>query len=196
MARNTILYTVSFSFILTFSIAMVLSAAHNATQPRVIDGIRAHRQGAVLRAMGNDAVTREEIFEAYAELVSPRPGVYVDLESETGRVATVFSGPGVWGEISGVVGIQVDEMRVISVEILDHRETPGLGGRVADPRFLDQFKGEQIGPDGIHVVLRGPGNDDPDDQTVDGITGASGTTRAFDRIINTYLADTAWTEDL
>jgi len=193
MARNTILYTVSFSFFLTFSIALLLSAAHHTTQPWVLDGIRAHRQGAILRALGIEANSREEIFERYETLLSPEPGLYVDPLSEDGRVAKVFAGPGVWGEISGVVGVRVDDMRVIAVEILDHRETPGLGGRVADARFLDQFRGEQIGDHGIRVVLRGPGNDDPDDETVDGITGASGTTRAFDRIINTYLSDTTWT---
>ncbi len=182
--RERPLYTVLFSFVLTFSIAFILTGAHLFTTPIVEDNELERRQGAVLRAMGIHLDDRDDVFATYSRLDSRGDGLYrYSTEDDRLLIARVFSGPGVWGQIQGVIGVDAAARRIIGVEILDHQETPGLGGRVADARFLSQLQGERFDENGIVMNIRGPGNYDPDDGRIDGITGATGTTRAFDRIL-------------
>jgi len=51
---------------------------------------------------------------------------------------------GYGGLIEMVVGIN-DEGKLISIKILSHTETPGLGAKAADPAFSDQFKQKNVG---------------------------------------------------
>lgn len=195
MRRNGIVYATLITFVLTGGISLILTIAHVQTQDRVIENELVRRQGAVLRAMGVPVAGRDETMDRYGSLerVATEDGTHLYriarvAAAADGIIATTFTGPGVWGEITAVIAVTEDVSRVIGIEIIDHRETPGLGGRVATPAFLDQFVGERIGPDGIQVVVRGPGDTDPDNAAIDGITGATGTTRAFDRMLNRELA--------
>jgi Na+-transporting NADH:ubiquinone oxidoreductase subunit C len=175
MARDSIRYTVAFTFLVTFLIVCVLSVAHSTTVERVAAHDLERYRSAVERSAG---------VEAYAHLERYADGAYRYLSGDRTISVRRFRGAGVWGEIVGILAVDPVGNRVVGIEILHHNETPGLGGRVAGERFLRQLRGERIGDHGIRVVIRGPGNDDPDDATIDGITGATGTTRAFDAILN------------
>jgi len=48
---------------------------------------------------------------------------------------------GYGGPIEMLVGIDT-QGRVTGVKILNHRETVGLGAKIVDPKFLNQFKGK------------------------------------------------------
>jgi Na+-transporting NADH:ubiquinone oxidoreductase subunit C len=190
IVENRLLYTVFFTFLFTFVAVAVLSVVHGSTREIEFRNDLVQRQAAVLRAMGVtgfDSADHDGVDALYRELVRSDSDLYLRDDESVTVVGRVFRGAGVWGEISGVVAIDVEAMRVTGVEILRHSETPGLGGRVATPQFLDQLRDERIGPDGIEITVRGPGNSDPDDAKIDGITGATGTTTAFRRILTAEL---------
>lgn len=179
-------YTVVFTFFLTFSAVLALAVVYDGTREIEVRNHVVRRQAAVLRALGErnvDIRDYRDVSTRYHGLENPVDGMYL-RETATGPVVgRVFSGPGVWGDIHGVIGVATEDLRVTGIEILRHSETPGLGGRVATDQFLDQLRGERIGDSGIRITVRGPGNYDPDDATIDGITGATGTTRAFRAIL-------------
>ena len=54
-------------------------------------------------------------------------------------VSTAPSGYG--GEINMIVGLD-ETFRVTGVKIVSFSETPGLGSKASEPKFLDQFKGK------------------------------------------------------
>ncbi|MCK7488162.1 MAG: FMN-binding protein [Bacillus subtilis] len=62
---------------------------------------------------------------------------YVDRVS--GAVSFEFIGGGVWGPISGVITLKSDFVTIQSIAVLDQEETPGLGGRIAEPDILGRF---------------------------------------------------------
>ncbi|MFW5695904.1 MAG: FMN-binding protein [Alkalispirochaeta sp.] len=197
MRNEKLLYVMGFTFLLTFLMAVVLSFAHTSTVEIVRNNELERRQSTVLAALGVAAETQEEVFSAYSELGHAnlpadqddgRP-LYVYTDGRAPRFARQFTGPGVWGDITAVVSVDAEGARIVGVEILDHNETPGLGGRVTSRAFLDQLSGERIGDEGIYVVTRGPGDENPDNSQIDGITGATGTTRAFDRMLNRELRE-------
>lgn len=200
MQRETVGYVVGFTFLVTFTMAILLAFAHSSTVEIVERNEMVRRQSTVLSAIGIDVDSADEVFDEYSnleridleqldldDLAEGGPGLYIYSGQQEPIIARQFSGPGVWGEIVAVISVNSDVTRVIGVEILDQNETPGLGGRVTTREFLDQLRGEAIGPDGIHVVVRGPGDYDPDNAQIDGITGATGTTRSFDRMLNREL---------
>ncbi len=75
---------------------------------------------------------------------------------------------------------------ITSYNKLNH-ETPGLGGRIDEAWFKEQFKGEYAA-NGIVVKHGGSGGDtDPDNGQVDGITGASRTSDSIQVIVNQQI---------
>ncbi|MGC8977502.1 MAG: FMN-binding protein [Candidatus Ratteibacteria bacterium] len=102
---------------------------------------------------------------------------FVTKEKE---VAFIFSGNGLWGPISGVISIKNDHKTIKNIVIVHQEETPGLGGRISEEEFLKRFEGKLIIPE-IKIVP--PGKAEKENE-VDGITGATGTIRAFEKILN------------
>lgn len=101
-------------------------------------------------------------------------------------------GNGLWDEIWGYVAIGPD-YNTIEGTSFDHKgETPGLGARITEDSFEDRFKGKQIF-DGQTLtsitVLKGEGNDVPEDQThkVDGLSGATMTTVGVNNMLKAYF---------
>jgi Na+-transporting NADH:ubiquinone oxidoreductase subunit C len=192
MNRESLGYTVVFTFIVTFAMAIGLSVAHSSTVELVELNELERRKSTILASIGLDSeiMDTETIFATYGSLdqiAEGGPGLYMYNDGGEPIITRQFSGPGVWGDIVAVVSVNADVSRIVGVEILDHNETPGLGGRVTSEAFLTQLRGERIGPEGVTVVIRGPGDEDKDNAQIDGITGASGTTRAFDRMLNAEL---------
>jgi Na+-transporting NADH:ubiquinone oxidoreductase subunit C len=87
----------------------------------------------------------------------------------------------------------VDESvsQIVGIQIVSHNETPGLGGRVADPWFKEQFQGLKIKNGKIRVTFgaeAGSGKVNKEEGIADGITGASRTSQSMDTILNGELA--------
>lgn len=192
-SRGT-LYTVTFTFAITFLITLLLSATNSFTAPMAeLHGLE-RRQRAVLAALDIFPETRDEVFAAYADLETIEvDGVRLysrenvdggDTDLSGTIYAKEFSGPGVWGPIVGIVSVTESGERIYAVEILDQNETPGLGGRITEEQFLRQFRGELVSPEGLTMVPRSPGDYNPDNSSIDGIAGATGTSRAFRSIMN------------
>ncbi len=102
-----------------------------------------------------------------------------------GNIAFKFDGEGLWGPISGIVALSSDMKTVEGITILEQQETPGLGGRIVEEDFLNQFKGAEVEP---QLVIKkgseaaGMGNE------VDGITGATMTNKALEGMLNKQIA--------
>ncbi len=95
-------------------------------------------------------------------------------------IALILKGPGFWGPISMIIGINPGDFSIKGIEILEEQETPGLGARIEEAEFRDQFKGKYFNKK-IVIQIKGkaPGPND-----VSAITGASLTSKSFENIIN------------
>lgn len=120
----------------------------------------------------------EEVFEENVKTVEV-DGITYYL-TKTGEVAFGFSGPGLWGPISGIIAIENDLKTIKGLKIFQQQETPGLGGRIAESDFLSQFKGKVILP---AIKILPPGKAEKDNE-IDAITGATETSRAFESLLN------------
>ena len=91
------------------------------------------------------------------------------------------SGPGFQDTIALIYGYDPARKRVMGMEVLESRETPGLGDKIfKDQHFVSEFKDLAVVPT-IQVVKPGTGRAAHE---VDGITGATISSKAVVRIIN------------
>ena len=101
------------------------------------------------------------------------------------------AGPGFQDTIALLYGYMPRDKQVVGMEILESRETPGLGDKIyKDEEFVAEFSALSIEPE-IVTVKKGTG---AQANEVDAITGATISSKAVVRIINeTHVA---WAEQL
>lgn len=92
-------------------------------------------------------------------------------------------------DISLFICVGPDMETIKGIEVLDHTETPGLGGRMTEVEFKRQFVGKRLKPK--LSLVRGRETVGPNE--VHAITGASYTSKGVEDIINEAM-DTFWQE--
>ncbi|MDC7234836.1 MAG: FMN-binding protein [Spirochaetales bacterium] len=188
MNKNGIVYTIIFTFITAFFFVFFLALANDATEELVEQNKIVSVQSSVLKSIGKLPEGGASISEAYSSEFDsvPVPGdtIKTNIAGEDVLIR-YFSGSGLWGTITGILAVDGSVSRIIGLDIISHNETPGLGGRIDEDWFKDQFKGERISSEGIKVV-KGSGSADGDTEnaSVDGVTGASLTSTSMETIIN------------
>ncbi|HAW58688.1 MAG TPA: RnfABCDGE type electron transport complex subunit G [Bacteroidales bacterium] len=104
-------------------------------------------------------------------------------DSLVGVAVETYSEKGFSGHISIMVGFKADGT-INSIEVLEQKETPGLGTKMTEPSFKDQFKGLDISklPNEQVKVNKDQG-------TIEAITAATISSRAFcDAVQRAYQA--------
>lgn len=99
------------------------------------------------------------------------------------------SGKGLWDDIWGYIGFKSDAT-TINGSVFDHKgETPGLGSKIAEAWFEDQFIGKTIAENNefIPIEVLKPGKD-KDNHQVDGISGATFTGVGVDEMLGRNLS--------
>ncbi len=127
-------------------------------------------------------VIRQSIFNVIPGIddydVHPEDRSFFRGLSEDGIVAGYAlqrGGIGFQGEIVLVVGIAESLEKITGVDVVETVETPGLGDRIRDGSFLNQFINMDIPDDGKIKI--------------DGITGATMSSDAVKRIIENAIKD-------
>lgn len=87
-----------------------------------------------------------------------------------------FSPKGYSGNVWLMVGLTPDGS-IFDISVLEHKETPGLGTKMADESFKVQFRNKN--PQSFNLKVKKDGGD------VDALTGATITTRAFGEATHT-----------
>lgn len=104
--------------------------------------------------------------------------------------AVAVEGKGFWASIKGIVGLEKDQQTITGVSFYDQSETPGLGARIVEPEFCEQFVGKNIhsGEKPISFKSESAGEDLKDNQ-VHSITGATQTCVRLEKLINDGLIE-------
>lgn len=95
-----------------------------------------------------------------------------------GYAVETYTDKGFSGRFTLMVGILPDGS-VSNIEVLEHKETPGLGTKMADEKFKKQFRGLKVSE-----VSGGMLKVKKDGGTIDAITAATISSRAFCDAVN------------
>lgn len=186
----------STQLVLTLGVAGLLSglaivSAYEWTLPRIEANQATALRAAVFRVL--PGVSRvQPLLYSRGRLRSAAPGrhqgplVYAgcDRHGRTMGFAIPGAGPGFQDTIKVLFGYRPDLGLIVGLEILESRETPGLGDRIyKDAAFQKNFRALAVQPP-ITLVKRGTKRA-PNE--VDGITGATISSRAVVNILNAEI---------
>ncbi len=126
----------------------------------------------------------------------PNSALVYELLDDNGALDMVIlpvEGKGLWSTLYGFVALDSDLSTVRGLTFYDHRETPGLGGEVDNPRWKSLWPGRQIfdqGGEAIIEVIKGrAGSAEQDPHRVDGLSGATITSRGVTNLIRFWLSE-------
>ena len=103
---------------------------------------------------------------------------------ETLAYAVPINGPGLWGSISGYIGVTNDLTKATGLEFIKQDETPGLGGRITEDAYKNQFRGLDISNyTDKNIVINRPASGG----NIDAISGATQTSTFVVNMINEDL---------
>lgn len=108
----------------------------------------------------------------------------VDADGKPAGLTFIADGGGFQGNIRIMVGLSTDYLKLRGIKVLEQNETPGLGNRIKEPAFEDQFKGLEIKPKIEYIKYRKP--EKPNQITA--ITGATISSDAVVKNINNAVS--------
>ncbi|MCB9677279.1 MAG: NADH:ubiquinone reductase (Na(+)-transporting) subunit C [Alphaproteobacteria bacterium] len=117
-------------------------------------------------------------------------GVYI--RKDTGTVAMPMVGKGLWGPISAYIAFDPKIEKVVGTTFFAPKETPGLGAEITNPAFMSQWPGKSVVEGGKTTAIRVTKPAECEEQTnphcVDGVSGATITSRGVDQMVAKSLA--------
>jgi Na+-transporting NADH:ubiquinone oxidoreductase subunit C len=141
-------------------------------------------------------ISEDELAQLFADRVQEFDiqdrALYVGYEQDGQAIqgyALPVGGPGFWGPIQGMVGIAPDASRVLGIAFISHSETPGLGGRITEPWFTNQFEDLPLYPieGDLNIFYLKPEGTAQAANDLDAITGATNTSTAVETFLNQEL---------
>lgn len=90
-------------------------------------------------------------------------------------------GSGLWGTIDAYIGITEDFSKTLGLEFISQEETPGLGGRIDEKEFKEQFRNIDLNnaKDSNYIIYTPASGGN-----VDAISGATLTSKAVADFLN------------
>jgi len=177
--------------IISIILISILAIIYSFTQDRIKENETIFKKKAVLIAAGFALPAKySQIIELYNSSIK-EIGVqnkveifsYINKQIDQENVLSkgyilIFSGPGLWGEITMALAIANDLETIAGIEIISQNETPGLGGRIVESWFKNQFKGKNK----ISKIISE--KEIPAEDEIASITGATNTTKYVLNLIN------------
>ena len=195
MNKKSPAYVLAFMAAICIVFGTGISVVNYATQGLLAKNATLHRNSVLCRAFqldvaGTSAEAYQQVVDAAlrTSIVGDRT-VYECVVPGKEGVGFVAGGMGFWDRIECVVVLSPDLQKILNVQVLEQKETPGLGARIEEPWFTDQFKGLTLAwndPQGQRVLVGA--NPAPNAANeVDAITGATQTSMALMRFFNSEL---------
>ena len=193
----------SLRLVLTLAIAGLISGIaiigiYEATLPTITANKARELREAVFKVLPGVSQMQPLVFRdgelvATAEPSADESAVYGGYDNDGHFVGYAIpgAGPGFQDTIGLLYGFDAVRRQVIGMEVLESRETPGLGDKIyKDMDFVDDFKALSIDP--TIVAVKKGSKSRPNE--VDAITGATISSKAVVRIINETHA--VWSDKL
>jgi Na+-transporting NADH:ubiquinone oxidoreductase subunit C len=109
------------------------------------------------------------------------------------QVVLGIEGLGMWGTVYGFLSLAPNGNTVKGIAFYEQKETPGLGGEIANPKWQALWRGRKAYDEHWQpklAVIKGPaGPPETDPHHVDGLSGASVTSGSITRLVQFWLSD-------
>lgn len=118
-------------------------------------------------------------------------------DGQVEQVVLPIYGMGLWSTLYGYVAVDKDIRTIKGLTYYEHGETPGLGGEVENPNWKAKWVGKQIWSEGnpredenlMVGVAKGAPPAEKQAYMVDGLSGATITSRGVDSMLKYWFSD-------
>ena len=123
--------------------------------------------------------------------------VYQVLDgSEVKTIVLPIVGKGLWSTMYGFLALKSDANTISGITFYEHGETPGLGGEVENPEWQAKWPGRKAfdaqGKVAVKVIKGKAGAPAQDPYKVDGLSGATITSRGVSATLEFWLGKTGY----
>lgn len=124
--------------------------------------------------------------------------IYYVRENETRqKIILPIYGRGLYSMLYGFLALDNDLKKVIGITFYEQGETAGLGGEIANPRWQEKWQDKEVfdeaGKVRISVVKGAVNPASPDAKyQIDGISGATMTSRGVDNLVKFWLGQNGY----
>lgn len=186
--KKSFAYPIIFMALLTAIFTVILSYLNYSTAEKIEFLQGAELQKKILYVFDIDVKSNEveDITNLFNEKIESEEKneeiIYTYKENgEVKGYAFPATGPGLWGTINAYVGISPDYSELLGLEFITQDETPGLGGRITEEWYKEQFRGIDLtkASNNDYIVYR-PATDG----NVDAIAGATLTSKSVSKLVN------------
>ena len=129
----------------------------------------------------------------------PKQGLVYELKGGDGQVSAYIipvEGKGLWSTLKGFIALEPDTTTVAGLTFYSHKETPGLGGEVDNPKWKALWAGRKVFDDKwapkIEVIKGQAGSPADDPYRVDGLSGATLTSRGVTYLVQFWVGPEAF----
>jgi len=125
----------------------------------------------------------------------PNHGLVFDVveKGELSAMILPIEGKGLWSTLYGYIALAPDSKTIVGITFYKHGETPGLGGEVDNPGWKAKWPGRTAFDSrwrpaiGVKKGIAGPPETDP--YQVDGLSGATITSRGVTALVRFWLGE-------
>lgn len=181
--KKQVLYPVVFMIVVASVFTLALAILNELTIETIERQATLKTQSKLLFAF-NIPVSDEEldIITTYDKHISEKEidGItYFEATDENGLIGYAFEaeGSGLWGSIKAYVAFDPQLETLLGIDFISHQETPGLGGRIDELWFREQFRNIEAKDETIIFTPSIGGN-------VDAISGATLTSKSVKDLLN------------
>ncbi|SDL95570.1 RnfABCDGE type electron transport complex subunit G [Halarsenatibacter silvermanii] len=150
---------ITLTFIGAFG-SLFLAFVFSWTNPYILEHEARAREEAIFTCLPGSVDYEEEEIDDHTFYTG------IDEHEQRVGIAVEYSVAGYQGFVDVMVGVDPEAGEVIGAHVLNHEETPGLGARITEDEFLDNFRDLPVGD---YEVVDSP----EEEREIEGIAGAT-----------------------
>jgi len=116
--------------------------------------------------------------------------VYLAKKGDTiSQIIVPVRGKGLWSTMLGYLAVDADLTTINGMSFYQHGETPGLGGEIENPRWLEKWRGKKLFDENLNeILLIGKKKGQIEEEYhIDGLSGATLTTNGVDDLMTFWF---------
>lgn len=145
--KKSLVYPAVFMLVLAAVLTFLLAMLNEQTKPIVAKNAEFELRKKILYVFSieNDG-TQKDVDNKFTTNVKETDKKYnnkpiFEYEKDGKKAYAVsLQGPGLWGPIEAYVALSEDYNTILGIDFIKQSETPGLGGRIEEPFYKEQYR--------------------------------------------------------